>query len=230
VVNLPRSGTATPAFPLAVEEKEETITGALSTKMEKAMKLTALIVGAGLALLAASGSYAQESSRLSANYLRQATPLIHWPQGLEPRSVDVFVHNEGWIKAPPEMVWANLIDATSWPSWYSNCADVHLEGGAQRLAKGVSFQWRTFGFPITSTVDVLEPNREIGWSVETPTFRVHHAWLLIPERGGTRVITEESQKGADAIKFRLEQPNAMFDGHDWWLSALKARSERMSKK
>jgi hypothetical protein len=36
----------------------------------------------GLALLTASTAHAQESSRLSAGYLRQATPLIHWPQGL----------------------------------------------------------------------------------------------------------------------------------------------------
>jgi hypothetical protein len=50
-----------------------------------------------------------------------------------------------------------------------------------------------------------------------------------PERGGTRVITEETQKGADAIKFRLEQPNAMYDGHDWWMFALKARSGRMAR-
>ena len=165
---------------------------------------------------------------MSADYLRQATSLIHWPQGLEPRNVDVFVHNEGWIAAPADIVWANLIDATQWPSWYSNSADVRIEGGHNKLAKGVSFSWKTFGFPIRSTVDVFEPNREIGWGVNNPTFTVHHAWLLVPERGGTRVITEEAQKGADAIKFRLEQPKAMYDGHDWWMSALKARSEQMA--
>jgi hypothetical protein len=48
----------------------------------------------------------------------------------------------------------------------------------------------------------------------------------MPEKGGVRVITEESQKGADAIAFRQTQPNAMYDGHDWWLSALKARAKR----
>jgi len=82
------------------------------------MKRNALILGAGSALLTASvAAHAQESGHLSADYLKQATPLIHWPQGLEPRNVDVFVHNEGWIDAPPEIVWANLIDATKWPSW-----------------------------------------------------------------------------------------------------------------
>jgi uncharacterized protein YndB with AHSA1/START domain len=180
-------------------------------------------------LLAISAARAQESVRLTADYLKQATPLIHWPQGLEPRNVDVFVHNEGWIDAPPTIVWANLIDAMQWPSWYSNSADVRIEGGQSKLAKGVSFTWRTFGFSIRSMVDVFEPNQEIGWGVDSPGFAVHHAWVLIPERGGTRVITEESQKGPDAVKFRLEQPNAMYDGHDWWMSALKARSERMSR-
>jgi uncharacterized protein YndB with AHSA1/START domain len=194
------------------------------------MKTNALVLTAGLVLFAASAAHGQESIRLSADYVRQATPLIHWPQGLEPRNVDVFVHNEGWIDAPPEIVWANLIDATQWPSWYSNAADVRIDADQQKLAKGVTFHWKTFEFPIASTVDVFEPNREIGWSVESANFRVHHAWVLVPERGGTRVITEEAQKGADAIKFRLEQPNAMYDGHDWWMSALKARSERMAKR
>jgi uncharacterized protein YndB with AHSA1/START domain len=198
-------------------------------RTEIVLKTNALVLAASLVLLAASTAHGQESSRLSADYLRQATPLIHWPQGLGPHDVDFFVHNEAWIDAPPENVWANLIDATQWPSWYSNSADVHIDGDQQKLAKDVTFHWKTFGFPVASTVDVFEPNREIGWSVEIPAFRLHHAWVLIPERGGTRVITEEAQKGAIAIKFRLEQPNAMYDGHDWWMSALKARSERMAK-
>ena len=61
------------------------------------MQANALILGAVLALLSATAAHSQESSRLSTVYLRQATPLIHWPQGFESRNVDVFVHNEGWI-------------------------------------------------------------------------------------------------------------------------------------
>jgi hypothetical protein len=193
------------------------------------MKRNVLILSAGLTLLVASVAHAQESGRLSADYLKQATPLIHWPQGLEPRNVDVFVHNEAWIDAPSGIIWANLIDAAQWPSWYSNSADIRIEGGQSKLAKGVTFNWKTFGVPVRSTVDVFDPDREIGWSIDSPGIKVHHAWVLVPERGGTRVITEETQKGADAIKFRLDQPNAMYDGHDWWMSALKTRSERMAR-
>ena len=65
------------------------------------MKKSALVVAAALGLQSASMAQATESGRLSADSLRQPTPFIHWPQGLEPRNVDVFVHNEGWIDAPP---------------------------------------------------------------------------------------------------------------------------------
>jgi hypothetical protein len=45
------------------------------------MKRNAPDLGRRLALLAASTEAAQESRRLSADWLRQATSLIHWPQG-----------------------------------------------------------------------------------------------------------------------------------------------------
>ena len=68
------------------------------------MKGNALILAATLALLTASAAHAQESSRLSAEYLTQTTTLTQGPPGLEPRNVDVFVRNEGWIDAPPDVV------------------------------------------------------------------------------------------------------------------------------
>ena len=115
----------------------------------------------------------------NADHLKQASPLVHWPPGLEPRNVDVFIHNEGWIDASPDIVWANLIDASQWPSWYSNSADLRIEGGQPQLGMGVSFNWKTFGFPIRSTVDAFDPGREIGWSVDNPVFMVHHGWVLV---------------------------------------------------
>jgi hypothetical protein len=192
------------------------------------MKITELIVGTGLILLTPSAAVAQQSSHLSAQYLKQATPLIHWPEGLEPCNADVFVHDEGWINAPVDIVWANLIDAAKWPTWYANSANVRIAGGRDTLTPGAPFQWTTFGATVESTVDTFEPSRELGWTKVTPGSSVHHGWALVPERGGTRVITEEAQKGAAAVKFRLEQPNATFNGHDWWLSALKARSEKQA--
>jgi hypothetical protein len=36
----------------------------------------------------------------------------------------------------------------------------------------------------------------------------------------------EVVRGAGAIKFRHEQPNAMHDGHDLWLKVITERSEK----
>ena len=87
----------------------------------------------------------RNGSTQNTGHVKQASPLIHWPAGLEPHNVDVFVHNEGWIDAPPDIVWANLIDAAQWPSSYSNSADMRIEGGQSKLAMGVEGSLRTYG-------------------------------------------------------------------------------------
>ena len=136
----------------------------LLTRWSKNMKRPFKLLGAaGVALLCVSPASAQESDNLSAEFLKQASPLIHWPKGLEPRNVDVFVHNEGSVDTPAEVVWQNLIEASKWPTWYSNSVDVQIQCRHDKLEKGVSFSWKTFGFPIVSRVDTFTPNREIGW-------------------------------------------------------------------
>jgi hypothetical protein len=43
---------------------------------------------------------------------------------------------------------------------------------------------------------------------------------------GLRVVTEEVVRGAGAVEFRKNDPNAMHRGHDLWLSSLKHVSEK----
>jgi hypothetical protein len=54
-------------------------------------------------------------------------------------------------------------------------------------------------------------------------------WLIVSKGNGCEVTTEETQIGPSAIRFNLAQPTAMYDAHDWWLSALKVRSENVVK-
>jgi uncharacterized protein YndB with AHSA1/START domain len=151
---------------------------------------------------------------------------MHWPGEFAPDKVDVFLHNQVEIGAPPRVVWENLVAATKWPSWYANSSDVRIVGSGEKLQAGTRFLWNTFGFPADSTVVEFVPEQRLAWSGGPVTFRIYHAWLIVPRGEGCLVITEEAQTGTDAIRFHREQPNAMVDGHDWWLSALKARSER----
>jgi hypothetical protein len=49
---------------------------------------------------------------------------IDWPDGYDPVNADLFTHNTIVIDAPAGNIWAKLIDAAAWPTWYSNASDV----------------------------------------------------------------------------------------------------------
>ena len=69
-----------------------------------------------------------------------------------------------------------------------------------------------------------------GWFGDGTGIHAYHTWLIIEKSNGCEVVTEETQNGPSAVAFNLDQPRAMYDGHDWWLAALKARSERAAGK
>lgn len=78
--------------------------------------------------------------------------MIRWPDRYDPARAPVHVRNEIDVAAVPDAVWAWLVRANLWPSWYPNAKNVVVEGGASELALGVSFTWRTFDVGIRSTV------------------------------------------------------------------------------
>ena len=48
----------------------------------------------------------------------QRSKDIHWPDGFHPEQADLFAHNEIVVHASCEKVFANIVDAQVWPSWY----------------------------------------------------------------------------------------------------------------
>ncbi len=187
-----------------------------------------LALGAGVCLYV-SGLAAQEVPQRPVKDLGQADAQIHWPVGFTPQEADVFVHNEIAIHAPAAAIWENLVDALQWPAWYANSADVQVlePPGQTKLAAGSRFAWKTFNQPVESTVDQFVPGKVLAWYGRGKTAQGYHVWLMVEQADGNcLVITEETQKGPGAIKRGVEQPRAQYDAHDWWLSALKVRSER----
>ena len=180
-----------------------------------------------LTLLALQFSRASATQTLPIKHTNEANKQIHWPDDIDPSKADAFVHNEIFIKASANVIWENLVNATDWPSWYSNSADIKIEGSESgRLQAGSVFTWKTFGFPINSRINEFVNESRIGWYGEGTGIKAYHTWLILKKEDGCEVVTEESQIGPSAIKFNTEQPTAMFDGHHWWLTALKARCER----
>jgi len=150
---------------------------------------------------------------------------VRWPDYYQPRNCPVHVRNELDMAAAPERVWAWLIRATLWPTWYVNSANVEiLEGKGPDLHKGTRFRWRTFGVTVTSTVLEYVPRERIAWDAQAIGLDAYHAWVLQPSALGCRVLTEESQCGWLARLGRLFMPNHMYKFHQVWLEGLAAKA------
>ena len=190
------------------------------------MKTSILTLGLAASVLQPHIASASTDGPRPVKDLSQASAQIHWPRGFEPNAADSFVHNEIFIDAPADAIWRNLVESTEWPKWYSNSSDMTIADGKKKeLGTGIDFTWKTFGFPIKSTVHEFVPNERLGWFGSGDGIRAYHTWLIIPRGRGCEVIREESQVGPSAIRYNIEQPTAMYDGHHWWLTALKYRSE-----
>lgn len=153
---------------------------------------------------------------------------IVWPARFTPERVPVHVSNQLFIPASPAIVWAWLVRAPLWPTWYANAHHVRgVDGEALTdLTAGSCFLWETFGVAIRSEVAEYLPGERIAWSAKGMGVDAYHAWLLMPEGDGCRVLTEESQYGWGARIVNFVLPNRMSDGHELWLKSLEIKSRQ----
>jgi uncharacterized protein YndB with AHSA1/START domain len=150
---------------------------------------------------------------------------IQWPARYAPDGVAATVSNEIAVAAPPGTVWAWLIRASAWPSWYPNCRAMQIAENRTDLAPGLEFRWRTFGVNVRSTVREFEAPSRLAWDGKGFMLDVYHAWLIEPRTRGCWVLTQENQHGLAARAQALVMPKRMFRGHQLWLENLKARAE-----
>lgn len=149
---------------------------------------------------------------------------IRWPEQYAPAKCPVHVRNALDIAAPPEVIWAWLIRAQLWPSWYPNSANVRFISGPQPdLDLGTKFRWRTFGVTIDSTVMEFVPPERIAWDAHAAGINGYHAFL-IQRTGSCHVVTEETQKGWLAQLNNVFRPNRMHQQHQIWLEALSRKA------
>jgi len=129
------------------------------------------------------------------------------------------------IRAKPEVVWEVLADIDSWPSWNPDVKEAKLTGG---LRVGSVFKWKAGTGTITSTLEQVEPLREIGWSGRTMGIIAVHVYKLEPHGDGTRVHSEESFDGLIARLLKGPTRGTLQKGLDGGLASLKKEAERRS--
>lgn len=150
-----------------------------------------------------------------------------WPPEEQPRGAQVFAHNERIVPAPPERVWNLLVEAQGWSEFYANAHFVELADPRQhRLQSGSVFRWFTFGFPLTSEVSPCKRPLRIGWRWWCRGAHGYHGWLIEPHALGTRIITEETQRGVlPGLTRPIMQP-LLWLAHNYWLRQLARQATR----
>ena len=83
---------------------------------------------------------------------------INWPHDYLPGFTDNFASNEVIVRGiNAAETFANLIDTSIWPTYYSNVADVEFDNTeGTKLAPDTRFRFKTFGFPIEAEITEFE--------------------------------------------------------------------------
>lgn len=97
------------------------------------------------------------------------------------------------VQAPAGVVFSTLTDLIRWPEFIPGIT--HVRSSAP-FAVGTRFRWRNAGFPITSTIQRLQPDTELTWTG-------HSLWLTAVHRntieqlpdGRCRLTSSESMAG-----------------------------------
>lgn len=154
---------------------------------------------------------------------------MNWPANYEPSKSKFYVHNEIEINAKPEIVWAYLIDALKWQSWYKGAQNVSFIEPTDTVLNSKSvFIWETMGLKFQSTIMEFEPNRLLTWESKKKSIQGYHGWLIVATEKGCKVITDESQKGWLTFFEKTFQGKKLKRLHDVWLAELKKKSENQN--
>jgi len=156
--------------------------------------------------------------------VNESSESIRWPAEFEPSRCPIHVRNELAATVPIDRVWAWLIRAALWPSWYVNSKNVcFLDSPPPDLAPGTRFRWWTFGATITSAVCEFNPEEgRIAWNGHAWGIHVYHAWLIRPTpQGGCHMLTEETQHGLLTRLNKIAHPTKMSEYHQVWLERLR---------
>ncbi len=151
--------------------------------------------------------------------------MIRWPENYKPERTSVHVRNELEMPVAPELVWAWLVRAKLWPSWYANSSNVEIEGGGLDLQPNSKFTWKTFGVQLNSKVEEFVRPERLGWNARGTGIDAYHAWLIEDRPDGCHVLTEENQNGFAARLSNAVRPRNMSRQHQNWLEGLLRKAK-----
>ena len=126
-------------------------------------------------------------------------------------------------RADPETVFSVISAIDQWPSWNPDVKSVSAEGPVQ---PGTVFRWKAGPSSLTSTLQVVDPPREIAWTGTTMGIKAVHVFRFQASGGGTLARSEESWEGLLASLLKGYSRRTLDKGIRSVLGHLKTEAER----
>jgi hypothetical protein len=127
------------------------------------------------------------------------------------------------INAPIEKVYKIFSDVDHWNTWQKEIVTPKINGA---FVSGTSFNWKSNGLTIISTLQTVETNKMVGWS--GPAFGAFaiHTWYFSEQNGQTTVRVEESMEGWLVVLLKSKFQSSLKTSTEHWLNYLKIRAEK----
>jgi uncharacterized protein YndB with AHSA1/START domain len=139
------------------------------------------------------------------------------------RNAPATAEGELQIAADPQTVFAVISAIDQWPSWNPDVRSVTLQGPVQ---PGTVFRWKAGPSSLTSTLQVVDPPREIAWTGTTMGIKAVHVFRFQANDGGTLARSEESWQGLLASLLKGYSRKTLDKGIRSVLAHLKVEAER----
>lgn len=127
------------------------------------------------------------------------------------------------INANIEKVWTIMTNIDNWATWQTDISKAKLNG---TLKQGTTFDWKTGGAKIHSTLHTVEPFQYFGWTGKTFGMYAIHNWTLTTINVQTIVSVDESMEGFLASLMKKAFNKNLEQGMQHWLDLLKEACEK----
>jgi len=127
------------------------------------------------------------------------------------------------INASSEEVWNIITKINNWANWQTDISNPKLNG---ELKPNTTFDWKSGGAKIHSTLRTVEPFKNFGWTGKSFGIFAVHNWTLTKENGQIKVSVDESMEGFLAGLFKNIFNKNIEKGMQTWLDLLKNECEK----
>jgi uncharacterized protein YndB with AHSA1/START domain len=127
------------------------------------------------------------------------------------------------INASIEKVWQAMTNIDNWDNWQTDISKPKLNG---ELKPETTFDWKTGGAKIHSTLHTVEPFKNFGWTGKTFGIFAIHNWTLTETNEQTKVSVDESMQGSFAKLLKKSFNKNLEKSMQTWLDLLKKECEK----